>query len=247
MQEKSYGTNEESSDLFFKYKASKDIKLRNELVERYLYIAEIMAKKFVNKGVDYDDLYQVASLALLKAIDRFDPSKGLKFSTFATPSIVGEIKNYFRDKVRLINPGRRNNKLLLDIKNAVNSFAARENRIPSAEEIAKCLGEETDAVIEALEYSGGVISLDSKLEDNESSLYEIIPDNDNIFEKIDNRDALKTALSKLSESERKLIEQRFISNTSQADIAKKMGVSQMFVSRLERKTINKLKLMFEND
>lgn len=233
------------SRLFEKYRLTKDKNLRNTLAEKHLYIAEIMAKKFVNKGVDFDDLYQVASLALIKAIDRFDPDKGVKFSTYATPSVIGEIKNYFRDKVRLINPGRKNNRLLLSIKNAVNELAAKNNRMPSAEEIAKHLNTDTDAVIEAMEYNNAVLSLDNTLEDNETPLYEVIPDTENIFEKIDNRDALGRALKLLTNDERDLIEKRFVHNKSQAEIAAQMNVSQMFVSRLERKIINKLKNMFE--
>jgi RNA polymerase sigma-B factor len=88
--------------LFKQYKESGDIALRNRIAEKYLYIAEILAKKFTGRGVEYDDLYQVAAYALLRGVDRFDPSLGLQFTTFITPTITGEIQNYFRDKSRMV-------------------------------------------------------------------------------------------------------------------------------------------------
>ena len=97
----------DENQLFQAYRQTHDVRLRNEIAEKYLFIASMIAKKFVGRGVDYDDLFQVASLALLKGIDRFDETKGLKFSTFITPTITGEIKNYFRDRSRLIHLPRR--------------------------------------------------------------------------------------------------------------------------------------------
>ena len=91
------------TELFAAYRRTRDVALRNEIVEKNLYIAEVLAKKFVGRGVEYDDLLQVASLALIKGVDRFDETKGVKFSTFITPTITGEIKNYFRDRGRLVH------------------------------------------------------------------------------------------------------------------------------------------------
>ena len=94
-------------ELFSEYRRTRDVALRNEIVERYLYIAAVLAKKFVGRGVDYDDLYQVASLALIKGVERFDETLGLQFSTYITPTITGEIKNYFRDHSRLVHLPRK--------------------------------------------------------------------------------------------------------------------------------------------
>jgi len=102
----------QKEELLRKYCETRDIKLRNELVDHYLYIAEIIAKKFANRGVEYDDLFQVASLALIKALERYDIAKGYKFSSFATPTIIGEIKNYFRDKSRIIRLPRKENEMI---------------------------------------------------------------------------------------------------------------------------------------
>lgn len=239
----------EDKNLFITYQKTKDINIRNKIAEKYLFIAEIMAKKYANKGVDYDDLMQTSSMALLKAIDRFDTSKGVKFSTFATPSVIGEIKNYFRDKSRLINPGRKNNQLLVKIKRAAAELSAKNHKDPCAREIADYINLDLETVLEAMEYSSSVISLDTTLDDKDTSLYEVIPDSKNIFETIDDRDALERALKKLSVSERELLHMRFNKNLSQSSIAEIMGVSQMFVSRLERKIFKKLKkiLGIDND
>jgi RNA polymerase sigma-B factor len=231
--------------LFRAYQKTKDINIRNQLAEKYLFIAEIMAKKYANKGVDYDDLMQTSSLALLKAIDRYDVDKGVKFSTFATPSVIGEIKNYFRDKSRLINPGRKNNQLIMKIKGAAAELYAKNNKEPSLKEIAEYINEDLETVIEAMEYTSSVISLDASMEDNETSLYEVIPDSKNIFEIIDDKDALDNAIRKLSDDERRLLDMRYNKNMSQTKVAEKMNVSQMFVSRLERKIIKKLKNILE--
>lgn len=232
-------------ELFKEYGKTGDINTRNQLAEKYLYIAEIMAKKFANKGVEFDDLFQVSSLALLKAIDRFDPEMGLKFSTFATPSITGELKNYFRDKSRLIRPGRRNSQIMLKINRAIQELSPDSYSKPTAQQIAQHIGMDVDTVIEVMEYSSTVISLDQTMEDGGATLYEVIPDIKNPFERFDEHDALKQALATLTEEERDIIVKRFSSNMSQSEIAKEKNVSQMFISRLERKIINKLKIAFE--
>ena len=109
---------EELNGLFEQYKETGDIAIRNQIAEKYLYIADILAKKFVGRGVEYDDLKQVASYALLRGIDRFDPALGMQFTTFITPTITGEIKNYFRDKARVIKLPRR----LGEISAAIKKF-----------------------------------------------------------------------------------------------------------------------------
>ena len=113
-------TDEKVSELFARYKETGDIALRNQIAEKYLYIAEILAKKFTGRGVEYDDLKQVAALALIRGIDRFDPDMGMQFSTFITPTVTGEIKNYFRDKSRMVKLPRR----LSEIHAAAKKFSA---------------------------------------------------------------------------------------------------------------------------
>jgi RNA polymerase sigma-B factor len=137
--------------LLAEYCRTRDVDLRNQLVGKYLYIAEIIAKKFTNRGIEYDDLYQVASLALLKALERYDITKGFKFSSFATPTIVGEIKNYFRDKSRIIRLPRKESEYIKKIENAKNYLLNQFGRSPTPEEIGEYLGITSEQVLELME------------------------------------------------------------------------------------------------
>ena len=229
-------------ELFRKYRETGDVAIRNAIVEKYLYIASVIAKKFVGRGVEYDDLYQVASLALIKGVDRFDESKGSKFSTFITPTITGEIKNYFRDRSRLVHLPRKVSELRVSIKREAERYLAETGKNATAKELADRLGVSEEDVIRCSE-AGGVVSLDGAAdrEGENVSLYDVIPAGENVFEDVENRDAVRAALASLSETERKLVMYRFGKELSQMETAKRMGVSQMNVSRMERKILQKLK------
>ncbi len=231
----------EENELFERYKQTGDIALRNQIVEKYLYIAAVIAKKFVGRGVEYDDLYQVAALALVKGVDRFDASKGIKFSTFITPTVTGEIKNYFRDRSRLVHLPRKVAELRADIRQAAEAFMSEEGRTPTARELAARLGVSEEEVVGCAE-AGVTVSLDRPAEGGEGNFYEVLPaSSENEFEKFEDRDAMRDALSTLSEAERTLIHLRFSEELSQVETAKRMNVSQMYISRLERKVLQKLK------
>lgn len=230
----------EDKELFRRYRESGDEALRNEIVEKYLYIASVIAKKFVGRGVEYDDLYQVAALALLKGVDRFDETKGLQFSTFITPTITGEIKNYFRDRSRLIHLPRRVSELRVNLKRVAGEYLAEQGVRPTAKELAQKLGVSEEEIVRAAE-AGGIISLDKHADEEDvRTFYELLPAEDN-WEKIENRDALESAIAILTKEERMLIKYRFVQELSQMETARRMNVSQMYVSRMERKTLNKLK------
>ena len=231
----------EDKELFRRYRETGDIALRHEIVEHYLYIASVIAKKFVGGGVEYDDLYQVAALALLKGVDRFDETKGLQFSTFITPTITGEIKNYFRDRSRLVHLPRRVSELRVNLKKVADEFMTETGLRPTAKELAERLGVSEEEVVRAAE-AGGVVSLDKPVDDEDAmSFYEVIPTEEDNLERIENRDVLESAFSVLTKEERDLIEYRFVQEFSQTETAKRMNVSQMYVSRMERKVLNKLK------
>lgn len=201
----------------------------------------MIAKKFVGRGVEYDDLYQVAALALLKGVDRFDETKGLQFSTFITPTITGEIKNYFRDRSRLVHLPRRVSELRVNLKKVADEFMTETGLRPTAKELAERLGVSEEEVVRAAE-AGGVVSLDKPVDDEDAmSFYEVIPTEEDNLERIENRDVLESAFSVLTKEERDLIEYRFVQEFSQTETAKRMNVSQMYVSRMERKVLNKLK------
>lgn len=232
----------EDKELFQKYRESGDIAVRNEIVEKYLYIASVLAKKFVGRGVEYDDLYQVAALALVKGVDRFDETKGLQFSTFITPTITGEIKNYFRDRSRLIHLPRRVSELRVNLKRAADEMFSETGKTPTAKELALRLGVTEEEIVRAAE-AGGVVSLDKPVEDDEDgmSYYDVIPSERDDVELFENREAVQSAMRGLSSEEREIIRCRFTLELSQAETARRMNVSQMYVSRMERKILGKLK------
>ncbi len=235
----------DDKELFERYRETGDLALRNEIVEKYLYIAAVLAKKFVGRGVEYDDLYQVASLALMKGVERFDPSKGLRFSTFITPTITGEIKNYFRDKSRLVHLPRKVSELRLAVRRAEEEFLSEEGRKPTVRELAAKVGAAEEEIVRAAE-AGNMVSLDKPAEDEEMSLYDVLPTEDDAFEQIERKDAVSSALRSLDKTERALVGFRFGEELSQTETAKRMGVSQMYVSRMERKVLSKLKENLKN-
>ena len=231
------------NELFQRYKESGDINIRNEIAENYLYIAEILAKKFVGRGVEYDDLKQVAALALLRGIDRYDPDLGMQFSTFITPTITGEIKNYFRDKSRMIKLPRRLSEISLLVKNFSVEYESKNGVKPSARKIAEELKLPEEEVIEALEV-GGTLSLDSvggESEEEEKSLYSLVSDGEDKYETFETKETLRAAMQDFSDTEKALIKYRYVDELSQNETAKRLGVSQMFVSRMERKLLLRLK------
>lgn len=228
-------------ELFKTFRETGDLEIRNQIVEKYLYIAAVLAKKFVGRGVDYDDLFQVASLALVKGVSRFDETKGLQFSTFITPTITGEIKNYFRDRSRLVHLPRKVSELRVAIKKTAAEIFAETGKKPSAKELAERLGVTEEEVLRCME-AGGVVSLDSPVSaaQDTMSYHEVLPAGD-MFEELENREAVNSALEKLSREERELVSCRFGQELSQTETAKRMGVSQMNVSRMERKILQKLR------
>ena len=232
------------NELFRRYRETGDKAIRNEIAEKYLYIADILAKKFVGRGVEYDDLKQVASLALLKGIDRFDPSLGMQFTTFITPTITGEIKNYFRDKSRIVKLPRRLSEISANVRAFSSHYESKNGIKPTIRETSEQLELSEEEVVRALEV-GGTVSLDgvanSGEDDNEQSLYALIPDNDDRYERLEVKDALRSAMKDLSDTEKAVIRYRYIEELSQSETARRLGVSQMFVSRMERKLLAKLR------
>lgn len=234
---------EKTNELFIRYRETGEVALRNKIAEKYLYIADILAKKFVGRGVEYDDLKQVASLALLRGIDRFDPSLGMQFSTFITPTIAGEIKNYFRDKSRIVKVPRRLGEISAQVRAFSNRYLSENGVKPSVREIAEGIGVSEEYVVRAMEI-GGTVSLDgmrSTEEDGEQSMYGLIADGEDEFDRFETKEALKAAMVGMTDTEKQLVKYRFVDELSQSETANRLGVSQMFVSRLERKLLARLK------
>ncbi len=232
------------TELFKRYKETGDVSVRNLIAEHYLYIADIIAKKFVGRGVEYDDLVQVARLALLKGIDRFDPDLGMQFTTFITPTITGEIKNYFRDKSRMVKLPRRLSELSMAVKKFSAEYEAQKGEKPSVRLIAQALQASEEEVVKALEV-GGTLSLDSVAQgedgEGERSLHTLIADSEDAYEAFETKEALRSAMLDFSDTEKLIVKYRFADGLSQSDTAKRLGVSQMFISRMERKLLGKLR------
>ena len=237
---------EELNGLFEKYKETGDIAIRNQIAEKYLYIADILAKKFVGRGVEYDDLKQVASYALLRGIDRFDPAMGMQFTTFITPTITGEIKNYFRDKSRIVKLPRRLSELSTAVRKFSADYQTEHGAKPSVKDIAQALSVSEEEVVKAMEI-GGTVSLDSlangEEDEGERSLYALLSDGEDKYDDFETKETLASAMKDFSDLEKRLIKLRFVDGLSQNETARRLGadVSQMFVSRLERKLLLKLK------
>lgn len=233
---------EKVNELFKQYKESGDVAIRNQIAEQYLYIADILAKKFVGRGVEYDDLKQVAAFALLRGIDRFDPDMGMQFTTFITPTITGEIKNYFRDKSRMVKVPRRLSELSAAIKSFSTKYEAENGVKPSVKTIAGALKLSEEDVVHALEI-GGTLSLDGAPNDEENgkSLYGMLASEDDRYENFETKEALRAAMQDFSDTEKALIKYRYVDELSQSETSKRLGVSQMFVSRMERKLLLRLK------
>lgn len=235
----------DTKPLFIMYRDSKDIEIRNELVSRHLYISEILAKKYINKGIDYEDIFQVAALGLIYAIERFDTERGFEFSSFATPTIIGEIKKYFRDKGWSVRVPRRIQELSKKINVAKVKLQQDLQRVPKIEDIAHYLQCTEEQVIEAMEASQVYtpksldITYDSTGDDKDIQLMDIVGHDDKYFDVIENKDFIDMCMEKLNPIEIKIIKDRFFKNKTQIAVADELGVSQMTVSRMEKKIIKK--------
>ena len=242
----------DTKELFRIYSKNKDNKdIRNILIERHLYLVNLLAKKYINKGVEYEDLYQVGSLALIYAIYRYDIEKGYEFSSFATPTIIGEIKKYFRDKVWTLRVPRRVQELNKKISEAKVLLEQQNQTNPKVKDIADCIGCTEEEVLEAMEASYGYqpISLDSSSnddsEDKDITLIDKIGEEESSFGNIEQKDFVNKFMENLNELEVKIFKDRFFLDKTQSIIAKELEISQMTVSRIEKKIVEKLRKEYE--
>jgi RNA polymerase sigma-B factor len=229
---------------FVDYRTSRDRKSRNELIEAHRSLASHLARRFANRGEPFDDLLQVAYLGMLKAVERFDPERGLEFSTFATATVEGELKRHFRDRTWSIRVPRRPQELHLRLGNAINDLSQRLKRPPRIAELADDLGVSEEAVLEAMEVGGAYrsASLDARAGDNgEMTLESRLGANDTGFDLAEHRVVLERLLTELPERERTIVQLRYFDDMTQTEIAEKVGISQMHVSRLLARTLGLLR------
>ncbi len=222
-------------------------RLRQELVVAHLNLARYLAAKFANRGEPLDDLIQVGTLGLLKAIDRFDLDRGVEFTTYATPTIVGEIKRYFRDKGWAVKVPRRLQELNLAVNRAVEKLTVALGHSPTVAELAEHLGASEEDVLEAQELGQAynLLSLDTELngegDGKSQTLADYVGKNDSALDLLEDRANLERAFEILAGRERVILYLRFYERISQTEIAKRLNVSQMHVSRLQQKALEKLR------
>jgi RNA polymerase sigma-B factor len=232
---------------FATYASTRDGGTRRRLIEAHLGLAEHLARRFVHRGEAYDDLVQVSSLALVKAVDRFDPERGVEFTTFATRTIIGELKRHFRDRGWAVRAPRRIQELYLHIGQVIAILSQENGRSPVIKEIAIATGATEDDVIEALEAGQGYrsASLDAPGPDGET-LGSRLGANDEAFADAEHRAALSPHLAKLPERERQILILRFVEGLTQSEIADRVGISQMHVSRLLSRSLTELRSSYKD-
>ena len=244
----------ESLERFIEYKKNPTVEERNALIEDHLYMVDILIRKYLGKGVDYDDLYQVGALALVNAVERFDPSKGYEFSSFATPTILGEIKKYFRDKEWSLKVPRRMKEIAAKVQDVQDDLHLKLARKPTIAEIAEATGFTEEQIVEAIEsaHAYNAYSLDQSFdeagEDGESAFLEKYTGFEEAgYKQVELSEIIHGVLDKMSEQDKYIFRERFIYNRSQADIADTIGVSQMTISRAEKKIIEKFRKELKTD
>jgi RNA polymerase sigma-B factor len=224
---------------------SQRARLRDELVELHLPLVEYLARRFRNRGEMLDDLVQVATIGLIKSVDRFDLERGVEFSTYATPTIVGEIKRHFRDKGWAIRVPRRLQELKLALTKATSELSQKNGRAPTVAELAGHLGLSEEEVLEGLESANAysAVSLDAPDggDDDSPAVADSLGMVDEALEGVEYRESLKPLLAQLPPRERRIIMLRFFANMTQSQIGEEVGISQMHVSRLLTRTLTQLR------
>ena len=235
----------ELGELLRTYRQTGDPALRDRLVEMHLGLAEYLARRFDRRGEPVEDLIQVASLALINAVDRFDPDRGLEFTTFAVPTIVGELKRHFRDRGWALRVPRRLQELHLRLVGSVAELTHELGRSPSIPELAERTQATPDEVIEAMEAGRAYrsASLDAPPGDDGAGPAAAWPvgETDERFAGVEERSELAGLLAGLPERERAILVLRFYDGLTQSEIADRVGISQMHVSRLLARTLEQLR------
>lgn len=225
--------------------------MREQLVLAHGTLAAYLARKFANRGEPLDDLTQVAQIGLLKAIDRYDPTRGIEFTTYATVTIVGEIKRHFRDKYWAIRVPRRLRELNNSLMRTVEAMTQRLGRSPTMPEIAHETGVPFEEVVEAFELGRAYnpASLNAEVmeggKEHPSSLLDHLGANDPELSRMEDRTTLESALGTLPERQQMILRLRYYEGLSQAEIAARLGISQMHVSRIQREALNRLRTIIE--
>lgn len=256
MNERAMLDKDEVRTLFGEYRAASDeeerTRLRERLVDQYIGLVEFLARRFRNRGEPLEDLIQVGTIGLLKAIERFDLDREVEFSTYATPTIVGELKRHFRDKGWAVRVPRRLQELHLELTKVVAHLSHELGRSPTVPEIAQSARISEEEVLEGLEIAQAYnfTSLDAPLDSDDagsSSFADQLGSEDAQLETLEYRASLAPEMAKLPERERKILYLRFFRGQTQSEIADRLGISQMHVSRLLNRTLIRLREALEEE
>ena len=236
-------------EAFREYRRSGSRELRNALIEEHRGFAEYLARQFSNRGEPLDDLRQVALVGLLKAVERFEPERGLSFSTFAGPTILGELKRHFRDRTWTVRVPRRLQELSLAITRTRNELSQQFGRVPTPAEIAAAAGVTEEQILEGMEASTlyRLGSLDVSTDPDDVPASDRVGSLDLELNSVENRALVRDALTSLPVRERRIVYLRFFEGLNQAEIADRVGVSQMHVSRLLTRSLDALAEQLDDD
>jgi RNA polymerase sigma-B factor len=235
-----------SNRLFEQWRRFGDRRARDELIERFLPLARKLARRYASSSEPYDDLVQVASLGLVKAVERFDPDRGFAFTSFAVPTIIGELKRYFRDSAWALHVDRSAQERARKINDAQQRLTTKTGRPPRVDELALYLEMSQEEVLDGLLVSEAydAVSLDAPIagdEDDLSSRLDVLGRNDGDFIRVEEQATLFAAARHLPKREREILFLRFSEDLTQSEIASRLGVSQMQVSRLLRRSLERLR------
>jgi RNA polymerase sigma-B factor len=234
----------ETRELLRAYHEGGDARARDRLIEQHLPLARALAGRYAGRSEQLDDLVQVASIGLIKAIDRFDVSRGVELTTYAIPTIIGELKRHFRDKGWSAHVPRRLKELSLQLSRLVEELSAKQGRSPTVAELAKAAGTNEEEIVEALEVGQAYSALSlSTANDDDSGVDPLsaLGQTEDGFETSDDRVLLQPGFRALDERERKIMTLRFYAGLTQSEIAQEVGISQMHASRLIRRSLDKMR------
>ncbi len=236
--------------LLMRYRKGGDDIAREELVERFLPLARQLARRYARPNEPIDDLFQVASMGLLKAIDRFDPARGNAFSTFAVPTIVGELKRYFRDTGWAVHVPRPIQERIGQVNRAVNELSRDLGYSPTPHELAERIGSSVEEVLEAMEAAKAfdAVSLDMPRggsHDEGSAYADTVGAHDERFEMVEYSAVIEPTMAALPDRDRLILRLRFERDLTQSEIAERLGISQMHVSRIIRRSLDRLRTVAE--
>jgi RNA polymerase sigma-B factor len=244
----------EDRELFLRHQRDRDPAAREALVERFLPLARQLARRYQRAEEPLEDLVQVAALGLIKAIDRFNPEREVAFSSYAVPTILGELKRHFRDRTWAVRVPRDLQELALKVDRAVSDLSKESHRAPSVQQIAQRVGASEEQVLEALEASGAyrATSFDAprpggSADDAGDSLGDAVGHLDTGFGLAEDRATLDRLMQSIGPREREVLRLRFVEDMTQAEIGERIGVSQMQISRLIRQSLSRLRSAAETE